>query len=504
MGAGPGEPGWITVRGMELLRGAEVVFFDALANPVLLDEAPTSAERIDVGKRAKEHKLSQDETNALLVAKAREGKRVVRLKGGDPYLFGRGAEEVAYLTQHGIVCEVVPGITSGIAAPMAAGIAVTHREHASTVTFVTGHEDPTKEESSVDYSALAGLIKAGGTACIYMGVGRLALISAELIRYGLVPETPVAVVQWGATPRQRTVRSTLATADSDVKAAGIGAPAMIVVGAVAGMQLPGLDFFTRRPLFGQRILITRTRQQASELRRRLAALGADVLEAPTLELVEPDEAVWQRVDEAIAGIQSYAWLILTSVNGVEALASRLFKLGKDARALAGVRIAAVGDATAEALVEHLRIRADLIPTRFVAESLAAELIAKHDVSGKRVLLLRADIARPELPKRLAAAGADVTELTVYQTRRPASLPENVLLALREKQVDWITFTSASTARNLVELLGADRGLIQGIKLASIGPVTSQAMRESGLVPMIEASESNVQGLVQALSQQVSG
>ncbi|MCE9592193.1 MAG: uroporphyrinogen-III C-methyltransferase [Planctomycetes bacterium] len=504
VGAGPGEPGWITVRGMELLRGAEVVVFDALANPVLLGEAPATAERVNVGKRSKDHKLSQDETNDLLVTKAREGKRVVRLKGGDPYLFGRGAEEVAYLAKHGIACEVVPGITSGIAAPMTAGIPVTHREWASTVTFVTGHEDPTKNETAVDYRALAALISAGGTACIYMGVGRLGAISAELTRHGLKSDTPVAVVQWGATPRQRSVRSTLANAQADVEAAALGAPAIIVVGAVAGVNLPGLDFFTSRPLFGKRIVVTRTRQQASDLRRQLAALGAEVLEAPTIELVEPDAAAWQRVDAALAEVKSFDWLVFTSVNGVEAVADRLFLAGMDTRALAGVKIAAIGDAVADALLSRLRLSADLIPTRFVAESLAGELIAKHGVSGKRVLLLRADIARPALPVLLREAGAEVTELTVYQTRMPAALPEGVLTALRERNVDWITFTSSSTARNMVELLGEEKGLLEGVKLASIGAITSETMRELGLTVEVEATRADVPGLVAAIVGKIKG
>lgn len=472
--------------------------FDALANPLLLDEVPASAERIDVGKRAKEHKLTQDQTHALLVAKAREGKRVVRLKGGDPYLFGRGAEEVEYLAKHGVTCEVVPGITSGIAAPMAAGIPITHREWASTVTFVTGHEDPTKPNTAVDYRSLAGLVGVGGTACIYMGVGRLGVIAAELIKQGLSPDTPVAVVQWGATPRQRTVRTTLAHAEADVARAELGPPAMIVVGTVAGLELPGLDFFTRRPLFGQRILVTRTRQQASDLRRRLADLGADVLEAPTIELVEPDAATWRAVDDTLSNIQSFAWLILTSVNGVEALADRLFKAGRDARSLAGVKIAAVGDATAEALMDQLRLRADLVPARFVAESLAAELIAAHPIAGRRILILRADIARATLPKLLTDAGADVTELTVYHTKKPAALPDPVLSALRERRVDWVTFTSASTAKNLVELLGDERELLNDIRRASIGTITSEALRDCALPPTVEASPSDIAGLVAAI------
>lgn len=495
VGAGPGDPGLITVRGLELIRQAEVVVYDALANPALLAEAPAEAELIDAGKRAKQHRLTQDQTNALLVEKAKQGRRVVRLKGGDPYLFGRGAEEAIHLAKHGVSCEVVPGVTAGIAAPMFAGVPVTHREHASSVTFVTGHEDPSKGETTVDWSALAALVRGGGTLCVYMGVGRLRAISEALQRGGCDATTPVAAVQWGTLPRQRRVRTTLGEAVDAVAAAGVGAPAILVIGPVAGIDEPGLDFFERRPLFGQRVVVTRTRQQASALRRKLAALGAEVLEAPTIELREPSD--FSAVDAAVRDIGSYDWLVLTSANGVAALASRLRVLRLDARRLAGVKVAAIGDATAAALREQLAITADLVPTRYVAESLAAELIAEHDVAGKRMLLLRADIARPALPKLLSEAGVAVTELVAYQTVQPAALPATVTEAFRDNAVDWITFTSSSTARHLAAMRG-DIGLPAGTKLASIGPITSATMREIGLEPTVEAEQSNVDGLIDAI------
>jgi len=426
---------------------------------------------------------------------------VVRLKGGDPYLFGRGAEEAVYLANHGIACEVVPGVTAGMAAPASAGIPVTHRKMASTVTFVTGHEDPTKDTSSVDYRALAGLIQAGGTVCFYMGVGRLPAIAEELHRHGLAMKMPAAVVQWGTLPRQRSVRTTLGRACDDVASAGLGAPAIIVVGQVAAIDEPGLNFFTSRPLFAQTVLITRTRQQASTLRMRLEELGAQTIEAPTIELIQPDD--WAQVDQAIENIKDYDWLILTSVNGVDALANRLDHLQCDARHLAGVQIAAIGDATADALQQQLRLRADLVPTRFVAESLAAELIAQHDVQGKHLLLLRADIARPALPKLLTQAGAKVIELTVYQTKRAETLSEDALAALREKRVDWVTLTSSSTVTNLVEMLGDARHWLEDVKLASIGPITSDTARQLGLNIAIEATTSNIDGLVEAMVAAVS-
>lgn len=496
VGAGPGDPGLITARGLDLLRRAEVVVYDALADAALLNESPTS-EKIYVGKRSAAHTLTQDEINDLLVKKALEGRCVVRLKGGDPYLFGRGAEEVSYLAQRGVRAFVVPGVTSGIAAPAMAGIPVTHRKMASTVTFVTGHEDPTKEDSKIDYRALSALIATGGTVCFYMGVARLAAIGESLTAPGLSADTPAAVVQWGARPTQRSVRGTLATIVNDVARAGIGSPAIIVVGQVAAIDEPGLDFFTNRPLFGKRIIITRTRQQASVLRQLLADQGAAVLEAPTIDLVPPES--WDDVDQAITNIRQFDWLVLTSANGVDALAERMDHLRLDARHLAGVKIAAIGDATTDSLRTRLRLTADLVPTRFVAESLAGELIAGHDVKGKRFLLLRADIARPALPKLLAEAGAHVTELTAYQTRLAPALPPEVLEALREKTADWITFTSASTATNMAELLGSERDLIQHVKIASIGPITSEAIRALGWNVALEATQSDIPGLVDALA-----
>ena len=444
VGAGPGDPGLITQTGLSLLRSADVVLFDALSNPALLAHAP-DAEHIDCGKRANRHKLTQDETNALLVLHAKEGKTVVRLKGGDPYLFGRGAEEVAHCARHGIRCEVVPGITAGIAAPMMAGIPVTHRHLASNVTFVTGHEDPTKDETSIDYDALGKLIQRGGTVCFYMGVARLGAIASALVGAGVDTNTPAAIVQWGTLPSHRHLRSTLSKIEAEVVTSKIGSPAIIIVGQVAGIDEPGLDFFTNRPLFGKRIMITRTRQQTSSLREGLESLGASVLEAPTIQLVPPDD--WRPVDEAIEQIAQYDWLVLTSANAVHALANRLVELERDARQLASVRLAVIGQATSDALWDRLRLRADFTPSRFVAESLAGEMLAQQDVEGKRFLLLRADIARPALPRLLNEAGADVTECVVYQTKQADALPENVMQSLRDGEVDWITFTSSSTATN---------------------------------------------------------
>jgi len=394
---------------------------------------------------------------------------------------------------------VVPGITSGLAAPATAGIPVTHRRVASTVTLVTGHERPGKKETAINYGALAGLIRAGGTVCFYMGASRLGAIVSALVKAGAPPRTPLAVVQWGTTARQRCVRSTLARAAADVAAAGLGAPAIIVVGAVAGLRDPGWSHFTSRPLFGRCVLITRTRTQASELRGKLEEQGAVVLEAPTIELTPAPAKVLRQVDRALRNVRRFDWLVLTSANGVTALAAALGRIGMDARGLAGVRLAAIGDATARALRAELGLDADLVPKQFVAEALAAELSTRQRIKGKRFLLLRADIARPALPELLKRRGGLVTELAVYQTRMTPDLPGEVREALRRGGVDWVTGTSSSTVQNLVTLLGPDAALLRKVKIASIGPITTQTIRELGLEPTVEAGQSDIDGLVEAMT-----
>ena len=498
VGAGPGDPGLITVAGLDAIRRADVVVFDALANPVLLDAAPASAERIDVGKRAKNHKLTQDETNQLLVDLAKQGNNVVRLKGGDPYLFGRGAEEAAFCARAGVRCDVIPGVTAGLAAPATAGIPVTHRKIASTVTIITGHEDPTKGETSIDYAALANLIKAGGTACFYMGVGRLQAICDELTGQGLPASMPAALVQWGTLPKQRHAVGTLETIKQKVDEANLGSPAIIVVGEVAAIDEPGLDYFTNRPLFGQRILVTRTRQQASDLRLKLEELGAEVLEAPTIQIAEPDAKAQQAFSHAMKLVGDYDAIVFTSTNAVIAVADKLDALGLDSRSLAGLHVSCIGESTAKVLLQRLAIRADFVPRRSVAEAFVDELLAAGAMAGKRVLLPRADIARPTLPTKLREAGCKVDEIVVYETKIAASLPESIVAALRANEVDWVTFTSSSTARNLVDLLGDEADLLMRCKLASIGPQTSATMRDCQLDIAIEAQRHDIEGLVDAL------
>ncbi len=504
IGAGPGDPGLMTVTGMHLLRTAQAVVFDALANPRLLAEAPVDAERVDVGKRARDHKMSQDDINALLVTLAKRGLRVVRLKGGDPYLYGRGAEEASYCASHGVPVEVVPGVTSGIAAPAYAGIPVTHRKLASTVTFITGHEDPRKAETSIDYAALAPLIARGGTACFYMGVARLGAIAEQLSANGLSIETPAAVVQWGTLATQRTARGTLATIERAVADAGVSSPAIIVVGAVAAIVEPGLNFFTDRPLFGKTVVVMRTRQQASRLSAELEALGACVIETPTIELVPP--ASFEAVDTAIAslfqGRTLGRWLVLTSVNAIDVLADRMGAMGVDARSLSGVRLAAGGEASADRLRDRLRLRADLVPGDSNGEALAQALLSAcvGDVAPARFVLLRADIGRPALPTLLKSAGHEVVEAVAYHTRSVDALPAELLAALEERRVDWLAFTSSSTAKNLVALLGeSGLAMLAGVRVASIGPVTSETLRELGLVVSVESPEANVSALANAIA-----
>ena len=505
VGAGPGDPGLITVRGAELLRTADVVVYDYLSNPQLLGHCP-QAEMIYVGKKAAQHSTTQEQINALLVEKALAGKRVVRLKGGDPFVFGRGGEECEALRSAGIPFEGVPGITAAIAAPAYAGIPVTHRDLNSSFTFVTGHE---KEEeyrddhargreagdaSDLDWSALARL----PCLAFYMGVKALPRICRKLIEHGMDPATPAATIRWGTLPRQRTVIGTIADLPARVAEAGLTAPAMTIVGRVVSLR-PVLNWFETRPLFGQTIAITRTRQQASELSQKLAELGANVVEAPTIESVSPAE--WTVVDEVLRSAGAFDWIVFTSQNGVDYTRRRLFDLGLDARAFGNAKIAAIGDATAASIRRELCLSVDLCPESFVAEALADALASRGEVRGKRFLLLRADIARPILRERLRQDGAvEVRDVAVYETRAASGLPPQLLEALAQKDLQWLTFSSSSTAKNFVQLLGGDyTNRLAGVRIASIGPLTSRTLRELGLEPTVEAETFNIDGLVRAMS-----
>ncbi|HEY2586774.1 MAG TPA: uroporphyrinogen-III C-methyltransferase [Tepidisphaeraceae bacterium] len=509
VGAGPGDPGLITVRGAELLKSAEVVVYDYLSNPQLLSYCP-DAEAIYVGKKAAQHSMTQEQINALLVEKGRSGKRVVRLKGGDPFVFGRGGEECEALAAAGVPFEVVPGITAAIAAPAYAGIPVTHRDLNSSFTFVTGHE---KEEayreaeaksrepgaaSDLDWSVLAKL----PCLAFYMGVRSLPRICQKLIEHGMDPQMPAATIRWGTTPRQRTVAGTVADLPKLVAEAELGPPALTIVGRVVALR-EVLNWFERRPLFGQTIVVTRTRQQASELSSRLSELGANVIEAPTIELTVPAE--WSAADEVLRSIAAFDWVVFTSQNGVRFAKQRLSDLGLDARAFGNAKVAAIGDATARAIREELFLSVDLCPDSFVAEALADALAAKGVVRGSRFLLLRADIARPILRERLVQDGAaEVRDVPIYETRPIAELPEPLVDALAAGEVTWVTFTSSSTAKNFLALLGPDaRAVLGNVKIASIGPITTRTIQELGFSPTIEAETFNVEGLVEALARAAS-
>jgi uroporphyrinogen III methyltransferase/synthase len=476
VGAGPGDPGLLTRRGAELLARADVVVYDRLASPALLDLAPSGAERIDVGKAPGRAAMSQDDINCVLVERGRAGLEVVRLKGGDPFVFGRGGEEAEACIAAAVPFEVVPGITSAIAAPAYAGIPVTHRSVSTHVTIVTGHEDPTKGTTDVDWAALA---RAGGTLVILMGAGRLRDITKRLVDGGRDPATPVAAVRWGTRPEQHTVRSTLA----NIADAGVEAPSAIVVGGVAGLDF---RWFEDRPLFGKRIVVTRAREQASELRTRLETLGAEVIELPSIA-IEP-------LDFALPDLGSYAWVIFTSVNGVEHFFDRgLAASGLDTRALGGVRVAAIGPGTADAL-SAVGIAPDLLPARFVAESLL-EAFPAPAVAHARVLLPRAETARDVLPEGLRALGYEVDVLAVYRTVRAAPDDDDLSL-VRSGAVDAVTFTSSSTVQNFSDLVGGfDR---EQPLVVSIGPVTSQTALDRGLRVDAEADPHTIDGLVDAL------
>ncbi len=514
VGAGPGDPGLITVAGAATLQHADVVVYDYLANRQLLSQCPPEAELIYVGKSGNQHTKTQDEINQILVDKALElrakspaGKTqrltVVRLKGGDPYVFGRGGEEGEFLRARGIDFVEIPGITSGIAAPAYAGIPVTHRDFTSTITLITGHEKESTEasetDSRVNYEALA---KLNGTLVFYMGVKGLPTIVERLVAGGLDPATPAAVIRWGTHPHQQTVTGTLASIVEVVRNAGITAPAITVIGKVVSLR-DTLNWFERQPLFGQRILVTRTRQQSSELTAQLAALGAQVIEAPTIALEEPDD--WTEIDRSLQQIPAYDWVVFTSANGVRAAWRRLRELTFDTRHFGASNIAAIGPATAEAL-EEIGIVPDVIPEKFVGEELAAAIktrLGDEEVRHKRFLLLRADIARPALREALEKLGATVDDLAVYHTVKPVALPEDVLTAIRDGQIDWITFTSASTAVNLHEMLPADLRETAGkISRLSIGPITTTALKELGWPPTVEADAHDIPGMVEALVEHI--
>ena len=470
-----------------------MLVYDALVNPELLRLAPNSAEIIYAGKRAKDHAIPQNQLNELLVQKAQEGKTVVRLKGGDPYVFGRGGEEAEQLVQSGIRFEVVPGISSVMAAANYAGIPLTHREHCSSFTVVTGHENPNKSDPGVDWAWLA---REPGTKVILMGVERIRQIAAELVSHGMDPATRVGMVRWGTTGQQSSIDGTLATIAELVEQKNFTAPAITIIGGVVGLRST-LNWFENRPLFGQRIVVTRTRDQASQLSQGLSELGADILEIPTIRVEPPTKR--SDLMDALLALGEYDWVVFTSPNGVSSFFEYFFKGFEDIRALGNLRIAAVGPATAAKLKE-LHLRVDAMPEEYLAEKVTEAISAFESVENLRILLMRAEVANPNLPRQLEERGAIVDDIACYRTVPETEDQNGAAARFLEIGADWITFTSSSTVENFNTRfdLRKIRAQFPGIKLASIGPETSKALRALGLEPTLEAREHNIPGLIGAL------
>ncbi len=497
VGSGPGDPGLLTRRGAEVLAKADVVVYDHLASPRLLDLAPSGALRICAGKSIGHCTLSQSEINRALAEHAHAGRTVVRLKGGDPYVFGRGAEEAEYLRGEGIDFEVVPGVTAGVGVTAYAGIPVTHRDTASAVAFVTGHHDPESAEghSRLDWEALA---RFPGTLVVYMGVTRLEALCRTLMRYGKRPETPAALIQSGTLTQQRTIAATLADLPLKVAEAGLGPPALLVVGEVV-LRRPGLSWFEHRALFGQRILVTRPIDESDRSATSLEALGAEVVTAPTVTIGPPDDL--GPLDRALDRLGTFDWLVFTSGNGVRFFFERLDARGFDLRALGHLKLAAIGPATAEALA-RFRLKADVVPDEYRSEALAEALIAR--ASGRRVLLARADRGRTILKDELARV-ADVEQVAVYRNADAAALPDTVVDRIAEGSIDWITLTSSAITERLHALLPepARRRIGVTIRLASLSPVTTATAHRLGWPVAAEARVYTWDGLVQAIVDRVS-
>jgi uroporphyrinogen III methyltransferase / synthase len=492
VGAGPGDPGLITVKGLRLIQEAEVVIYDFLASPELLKHIPPETETIYVGKKGGDHTLPQGEINQLIINRARSGKRVVRLKGGDPFIFGRGGEEAEELARAQIPFEIVPGVTSAIAVPAYAGIPLTHRRYNTSVAFFTGHEDPLKEAPSQELENQA----AGGQTLVFlMGVKNLPAIVERLIRHGRDPETPAALIRWGTTPRQRTITGTLTTMVRKAEEAALLPPAILVVGKVVELR-ETLNWFEIRPLLGKTIVVTRTRDQASDLVERLAALGAECLEFPTIRIAPPSD--WSGLDRAIRRIEEYNWILFTSPNGVRFFFDRLENIGLDLRILKGLKIGVIGPATAQALTD-LHLWPDLIPEKYQAEHLL-EALSHIPFSNQKVLIPRAEQAREVLPEGLRQMGAEVSVVPAYQTLPVLEGKGPLMEKLGRGGVDCLTFTSSSTVINFLALFPRQEilPLLKNVTVACIGPITAQTARDNGLQVTITAEDYTIPGLVQAI------
>lgn len=491
VGAGPGDPGLLTLKGLQCLKEADVVLYDGLVNPLLLQHTSAACERTARAERGADGLMGQDEINRRLVEAAKAGRKVVRLKGGDPYIFGRGSEEARALVDAGIPFEVVPGITAATASSVYAGISLTHRDSASAVAFVTGHEDPAKPESSLDYHTLANF---RGTLVFYMGLARLQSIVEALVAHGKPANTPACVISRATTPLQRTVVGELHQLPQLVQQAELHAPSLTVIGECVN-QRDSLAWFEHKPLFGQRIGITRPAHQTEGAIQLALDLGAQPVLMPTIEIRPPQD--WQSVDAAIERLPEFDWLVFTSVNGVQALLRRIWDLGHDLRRLAGLKLAAIGPATADALAEF-HLKADVVPPEYRAEALAAELVPL--VADQRILWAGANRGRDILPNELRSAGATVEKVVVYENVDVAQFAPDTIELLERGELDWIMLTSPSIARNVNRLLpaAARAKLGAGIRLASISPVTTQAAVEVGLTISAEAQSFTVPGVFDAI------
>lgn len=492
VGAGPGDPGLITVRGLRCIARAEVLVYDRLAAPGLLRHAPTGCELVYAGKGPNDHTLKQAEINAILLARAREGRIVTRLKGGDPFLFGRGGEEAAYLAEHGIPFEVVPGVTSALAVPAAAGIPVTHRAYSSSLAVITGHGDAHKPD--LDGIAWDKLATGAGTLVLLMGRANLADLTAKIMANGRSPRTPAALISRGTTPQQRTVCAPLGEIAAAAERAALPAPAVLVIGEVVQLRQK-LAWLEQKPLFGWGIVVTRPREQAAKLSDAIAELGGQPLEIPLISIAPPADS--GPLDRAVGELHSFNWVIFTSVNGVKYFFARLRHLGKDIRDLKGARLCAIGPATSAAL-EEKGLRVDIVPAVYRAEDLWDRL--KGEIkAGEHLLLPRTAAARPFLPRALTSLGARVTEVEAYRTLPGEGDTALLRRLLRQKEIQIITFTSPSTVQHCLAILGSEAGeLLQDVALASIGPVTTAAAHSLGLEIAIEAAAYTTDGLLQAI------
>jgi len=494
VGAGPGDPGLLTIRAKELIEKADVIIYDYLANEMFLNYAGKDAELIYVGKSGGSHTMKQEDINRLICEKALKGLNVVRLKGGDPFIFGRGGEEAQELVRAGIPFEVVPGVTSAIAVPAYAGIPLTHRDYTATVAFITGNEDPTKEQSNIDWAKIS---TAAGTLVFLMGIGNIKAIAGELIRHGRPTDTPVAVIHRGTVPGQRTIKGTLNDIVAIAKNEVIRPPGIIVVGEVVRLR-DELNWFEARPLFGKRIIVTRARDQASQFMAALRELGAECIEFPTIEINPPSS--WDGMDRAIRSLGDYHWIIFTSVNGAEFFFRRIFDLGMDVRSLGKINVAAIGPKTAMA-VRTMGINPDLVPDEYKAEGIIEALRGK-DLKEVNILIPRAAEAREVLPNELSKMGARVDVVEAYRTVMPDTGAEKLGKMLENGEIDMATFTSSSTVMNFVYMFKGQednlRQWMRNVAIACIGPITAKTAEKNGFNVSITPKDYTIEALAGAI------